>query len=82
MAHSYHDLLLNNKTWVAKKLEENPEFFVELAKGQSPPFLLIGCSDSRKPLDTITQAKPGELLIHRNIANQVSLTDMNLLSVL
>ena len=80
--HTYKDLLQNNKDWVAQKLQESPHFFANLAKGQNPPFLLIGCSDSRKPLDTITKAEPGELLIHRNIGNQVSLTDMNLLSVL
>ncbi len=68
--------------WVKERLKENPLFFSELSKGQTPPFLLIGCSDSRKPLDTITQSEPGELFIHRNIANQVFLTDMNLLSVL
>ena len=80
--HSYKDLLQNNKDWVAEKLNESPHFFSDLAKGQNPPFLLIGCSDSRKPLDTITKAEPGELFIHRNIANQVSLTDMNLLSII
>ncbi len=79
---SYYDLLQNNKEWVKETLSDSPDFFEHLSKGQNPPFLLIGCSDSRKPLDTITKAKPGELFIHRNIANQVSLTDINLLSVL
>lgn len=80
--HSYEDLLANNKRWVAERLGEDPDYFAKLAQGQQPPFLYIGCSDSRKPLNTMTQTKPGEVFIHRNIANQVSLTDMNLLSVL
>lgn len=80
--NTYDSLLQNNKTWVQEKLSESSTFFLDLSKGQNPPILLIGCSDSRKPLDTITKAEPGDLFIHRNISNQVSLTDMNLLSVL
>jgi len=79
---SYQDLISNNKKWVSELLSKDPDFFTKLSVGQSPPFLFIGCSDSRKPLDTILKTKPGELFIHRNVANQVSLTDMNLLSVL
>jgi carbonic anhydrase len=80
--HSYPDLLTNNQRWVAECLAGDPAYFRKLGESQRPPFLYIGCSDSRKPLNTITQTRPGEVFIHRNIANQVSLTDMNLLSVL
>lgn len=80
--HAYNDLIANNKKWVEEKLAENPAFFKKLAQGQKPPFLFIGCSDSRMPLNSFTQTDPGELFIHRNVANQVSLTDMNLLAVL
>ena len=78
----YKDLLEKNKKWVAEKTQENPTYFETLSEGQNPPFLYIGCSDSRKPLNTMTQTEPGEVFIHRNIANQVSLSDMNILSVL
>lgn len=80
--YDYPDLLSNNQKWVAECLAADPAYFRKLEEGQRPPFLYIGCSDSRKPLNTMTQARPGEVFIHRNIANQVSLTDMNLLSVL
>ncbi len=80
--NSYQDLLDNNRVWVAEKLEEDPRYFETLANGQNPPYLFIGCSDSRKPIDIITKTEPGELFIHRNIGNQVALTDLNLLSVL
>lgn len=63
-------------------MAQNPAYFQNLAKGQKPPFLFIGCSDSRMPLNSFTKTEPGELFIHRNVANQVSLTDMNLLAVL
>lgn len=78
--HDYHELIRNNARWAADKLGENPVFFSELSAYQKPPFLYIGCSDSRVPVDTYTQTEPGELFIHRNIANQVSATDMNLLA--
>ncbi|MCW8132455.1 MAG: carbonic anhydrase [Planctomycetota bacterium] len=80
--YDYSDLLDNNRRWVDETLKRDPEYFAKLAEGQHPPFLYIGCSDSRKPLNTITQTRPGEVFIHRNVANQISLTDMNLLSVL
>ncbi len=80
--HEYDDLIKNNRLWVDEKLAENPTYFKSLAQGQRPPFLFIGCSDSRMPLNSFTQTEPGELFIHRNVANQVSLTDMNLLAVL
>lgn len=78
----YKSLLEGNKQWVQEKLGEDPNFFNELAKGQSPQILWIGCSDSRVPANEITRTKPGEIFVHRNIANMVVHTDMNLLSVL
>jgi carbonic anhydrase len=80
--HSFDELLDNNQAWVAEKLAVNSNYFKELANGQKPPFLYIGCSDSRLPLTNFTRTEPGELFVHRNIANQVSLTDINLLAVL
>lgn len=82
MEKSYQRLLTNNKNWVAQQKLKNPTFFSELAEGQSPEYLWIGCSDSRVPANEITDTKPGEIFVHRNIANMVVHTDMNLLSVL
>jgi len=82
MEQSYHKLLQNNKEWVKKQLELNPSYFEELSKGQRPEYLWIGCSDSRVPANEITGTRPGEMFVHRNIANMVVHTDMNLLSVL
>ncbi|MBI1222080.1 MAG: carbonate dehydratase [Bacteroidetes bacterium] len=79
---SYEQLLLANKAWAKEKTETNPDFFPNLAKGQSPRFLWIGCSDSRVPADMITGTEPGEIFVHRNVANMVVHTDLNLLSVL
>lgn len=78
----YKKLLDNNKYWVAKSLEKDPEFFSRLANGQQPPILWIGCSDSRVPANEIIGAQPGEVFVHRNIANMVLHTDMSMLSVL
>jgi carbonic anhydrase len=78
----YQQLLLQNKAWVAQKSQEDPEFFSRLAKTQTPKFLWIGCSDSRVPANEITGTQPGEIFVHRNIANMVVHTDMNMLSVL
>ena len=78
----YTNLLENNKRWVAKQLEIDPEFFENLAKGQKPPLLWIGCADSRVPANEIIGAQPGEVFVHRNIANMVIHSDMNMLSVL
>lgn len=78
----YLKLLENNKQWVAKQTLENPDYFDDLSKGQHPEYLWIGCSDSRVPANEITGTKPGEMFVHRNIANMVVHTDMNLLSVL
>jgi carbonic anhydrase len=78
----YSSLLEGNKNWVRKMLDSDPEFFKDLAKGQQPPVLWIGCSDSRVPANEITGTKPGEIFVHRNIANMVIHNDLNMLSVL
>ncbi|MDH4059028.1 MAG: carbonic anhydrase [Cyclobacteriaceae bacterium] len=78
----YKNLLEGNRLWVEEKLNEDPEFFSALSKGQSPQVLWIGCSDSRVAADQITRTKPGEIFVHRNIANMVVHSDMNMLSVL
>lgn len=82
MKDSYLRLLENNKAWVTLQKYSNPEFFDELANSQSPDYLWIGCSDSRVPANQITGTKPGEIFVHRNIANMVVHSDMNMLSVL
>ena len=79
---SYEKLLLENKAWAKEQNESDPQFFGRLAAQQSPEFLWIGCSDSRVPADKITGTEPGEIFVHRNIANLVVNTDINLLSVL
>jgi carbonic anhydrase len=78
----YNKLLENNKEWVARKIKQDPDYFNRLANGQKPPVLWIGCSDSRVPANEIIGAEPGEVFVHRNIANMVVHSDMNLLSVL
>ena len=78
----YLKLLENNKVWVKDQLKNDPNYFKDLANGQSPEYLWIGCSDSRVPANEITGTKPGEMFVHRNIANMVVHSDMNLLSVL
>ena len=78
----YKSLLDGNKLWVREKLDEDPSYFKNLAKGQHPQFLWIGCSDSRVPANEITRTKPGDIFVHRNIANMVVHSDMNMLSVL
>lgn len=75
-------LLQGNKDWIKDTIDNDPEFFDRLADGQSPPVLWIGCSDSRVPANQITNTQPGDIFVHRNIANVVVHTDMNLLSVL
>ncbi len=79
---TYDNLLAGNKLWVKEMLEQDPQFFDRLSKGQSPKVLWIGCSDSRVPANQITRTNPGEIFVHRNIANMVVHSDMNLLSVL
>jgi carbonic anhydrase len=78
----YNSLLEGNKTWVREKLDEDPSFFERLSKGQHPQFLWIGCSDSRVPANEITNTQPGDIFVHRNIANMVVHSDMNILSVM
>lgn len=78
----YKQLLDNNKKWVESKLDLDKDYFVRLSEGQSPPVLWIGCADSRVPANEIIGANPGEVFVHRNIANMVVHSDMNMLSVL
>lgn len=78
----YQLLIQNNKEWVAERLQEDPEYFQHMSLGQTPTFLFIGCSDSRVPAEAITKTDPGKLFVHRNIANIVSHSDVNLMSVL
>jgi carbonic anhydrase len=78
----YEKLLLENKAWAAEKIQDDPEYFNRLAHLQTPDFLWIGCSDSRVPANEITGTQPGEIFVHRNVANIVVNTDVNLLSVL
>jgi len=81
-ADLYIGLLEGNKKFVSNTLRVDPEYFANLAKGQAPPILWIGCADSRVPANQITNTKPGEVFVHRNIANVVVHSDMNMLSVL
>jgi carbonic anhydrase len=78
----FQKLLDRNRAWVESKVGDDPEFFTKLAEGQRPPFLFFGCSDSRKCLNSMIGSDPGELFIHRNIANQVPLGDANVQAVL
>ena len=75
-------LLVNNRAWAAARVEHDPTFFTRLEKQQAPEYLWIGCSDSRVPANEIVGLDPGELFVHRNVANLVVHTDLNCLSVL
>jgi carbonic anhydrase len=79
---SYERLLLENKAWAAEKVSDDPDYFNRLVHLQTPEFLWIGCSDSRVPANEITGTQPGEIFVHRNVANMVVHTDLNLLTVL
>jgi carbonic anhydrase len=79
---AYRKLLLGNEAWVKDKMSISPTYFEEMAHDQTPEFLWIGCSDSRVPAEEVTGTGPGELFVHRNIANLVIHTDFNFLSVL
>ena len=79
---SYERLLLENKAWAAEQVQKDPGFFKRLAELQAPEILWIGCSDSRVPANQITGTQPGEIFVHRNVANLVINTDVNVLSVL
>lgn len=82
MSDFYKKILDNNKEWVETNLAKDPNYFKDLSTGQNPPLLWIGCSDSRVPANEITGTRAGEVFVHRNIANLVIHTDMNILSVL
>lgn len=79
---TYESLLQGNRDWVNQTLLEDPDYFERLSQGQNPPVLWVGCSDSRVPANQITNTNPGDIFVHRNIANMVVHTDMNMLSVL
>lgn len=78
----YEQLLFENKAWAAEILKADPEYFKKLSELQTPEYLWIGCSDSRVPANQITGTQPGEIFVHRNVANLVINTDVNVLSVL
>jgi carbonic anhydrase len=79
---NFEQIIKNNEAWVAEKLALDPNYFVNLSKGQTPDTLYIGCSDSRVTAEDLMGAKPGEVFIHRNIANMVISIDLNVMSVL
>src|SRR5688572_6226960 len=79
---SYEQLLIENKSWAAGIIKVDPEYFKKLSELQTPEYLWIGCSDSRVPANQITGTNPGEIFVHRNVANLVINTDVNVLSVL
>jgi carbonic anhydrase len=78
----YQKLIENNAEWAREMVAQDPEFFAKREASQTPHYLVIGCSDSRVPLELMTGALPGEMFVHRNIGNQVWETDLNVLSVL
>ena len=78
----YRHIYANNRKWVADRLEIDPDYFTKLAKGQSPEVLYIGCSDSRITAEELMGAKPGDMFVHRNIANLVGNSDLGALSVI
>ena len=82
MGLSYEEVFENNRRWAADNLTSDSDFFARLAGGQEPGFLYIGCSDSRASAELFMGAQPGEVFVHRNIANQVSLADQSALSVI
>lgn len=82
MGLTYKEIFEHNKAWAKKQVEEDSNYFVELAADQNPDYLYIGCSDSRVPANQITGLKPGDVFVHRNIANLVCNTDLNVMSVI
>ncbi len=78
---TYEQIFENNRNWVAQQVAKNPDFFEDIAADQNPEYLYIGCSDSRVPANEITGLAPGELFVHRNIANLVNSIDLNVVSV-
>jgi carbonic anhydrase len=79
---SYEDVFENNRKWIEEKTDSDPDFFARLARGQDPDFLFIGCADSRVPANEIMGLDPGEVFVHRNVANLVVNTDINAQSVI
>lgn len=77
-----NNVFTQNQKWIEQKLEVNPDYFSDLSKGQSPEVLYIGCSDSRVTAEDLMGAQPGEVFVHRNIANMVISIDLNVMSVL
>ncbi|OTA01437.1 carbonic anhydrase [Trichoderma parareesei] len=82
LRENHQRLFENNRKWAAERLKQDPEFFTRLSAGQSPEYLWIGCSDSRIPAEAITGLGAGEAFVHRNIANMVISTDLNVMSVI
>lgn len=82
LRENHQRLFENNKKWAADRLQHDPDFFTNLSAGQSPEYLWIGCSDSRIPAEQITGLEAGEAFVHRNIANMVISTDLNVMSVI
>ena len=80
--HKLSNLFANNRAWAAEVTQETPDFFTRLSKQQNPEYLWIGCADSRVPANQIVRLLPGELFVHRNVANLVVHTDLNCLSVI
>ena len=78
----YKRLLASNQRWVAERMGAQPDYFARLNENQDPEYVWIGCSDSRVPAETVTGCQPGELFVHRNVANQVVHTDLNMLTVI
>lgn len=76
------ELIGNNESWIREKLKLDKDYFTKLSQKQNPRYLMVSCSDSRVPLTSLLKAEPGEIFIHRNIGNQVNITDINFLSVL
>ncbi len=79
---AYEKLLLQNKAWAAEKLQTDALYFTRQSREQKPAFFWIGCSDSRVPANEVTNTEPGDIFVHRNVANLVVNTDLNMLSVL
>ena len=75
-------IMLENKAWASAKLHSDPQYFERQVREQNPNFFWIGCSDSRVPANEVTNTEPGEIFVHRNVANLVVNTDLNMLSVL
>lgn len=80
--NNFEKIMANNKKWSSDNLKQDPDYFTKNLYSQTPQYLWIGCSDSRIPAESVLGLKPGELFVHRNIANQVALSDINTLSVI